>query len=94
MTSAPFPWPRRDIGGPAYTLVAEVGCNHKGDMAVGRRFLEQLDAALPEDAVVVSDMADFERLHKESLTRLPGVARVNSSVAIRTVRRKTELPLR
>ena len=36
--------------------------------------------------VVVSDMADFERVHKESLTRLPGVARVNSSVAIRTVR--------
>ena len=44
--------------------------------------------------VVVSDMADFERLHKEALTRLPGVARVNSSVAIRTVRKKTELPLR
>ena len=43
--------------------------------------------------VVVSDMADFERLHKESLTRLPGVARVNSSVAIRTVRKTTELPL-
>lgn len=44
--------------------------------------------------VVVSDMADFERLHNEALTRLPGVARVNSSVAIRTVRKKTELPLR
>ena len=44
--------------------------------------------------VVVADMADFERLHKESLTRLPGVARVNSSVAIRTVLKKTELPLR
>ena len=44
--------------------------------------------------VVVADMADFERLHKESLTRLPGVARVNSSVAIRTVQKKTELPLR
>ncbi len=44
--------------------------------------------------LVVSDMADFERIHKESLTRLPGVARVNSSVAIRTVQRKTELPLR
>ncbi len=43
--------------------------------------------------VVVSDMADFERLHNESLTRLPGVARVNSSVAIRTVRKTTELPL-
>jgi DNA-binding Lrp family transcriptional regulator len=43
--------------------------------------------------VVVSDMADFERVHIESLTRLPGVARVNSSVAIRTVRKTTELPL-
>lgn len=43
--------------------------------------------------VVVKNMADFERLHKESLTRLPGVARVNSSVAIRTVRKTTELPI-
>ena len=43
--------------------------------------------------VVVSDMADFERVHNEALTRLPGVARVNSSVAIRTVRKTTELPL-
>ncbi len=43
--------------------------------------------------VVIADMADFERLHNESLTRLPGVSRVNSSVAIRTVRKTTELPL-
>ena len=43
--------------------------------------------------VVVSDMADFERLHRDALTRLPGVARVNSSVAIRTVQKKTQLPL-
>ncbi|MEM7430312.1 MAG: Lrp/AsnC family transcriptional regulator [Pseudomonadota bacterium] len=43
--------------------------------------------------VVVRNMADFERLHKEALTRLPGVARVNSSVGIRTVQKKTELPL-
>ena len=43
--------------------------------------------------LVVSDMADFERLHNEALTRLPGVARVNSSIAIRTVRRTTELPI-
>jgi len=42
--------------------------------------------------IVVADMADFERVHKESLTQLPGVARVNSSVAIRTVRKTTELP--
>ena len=44
--------------------------------------------------VVVADMADFERLHKGALTRLPGGARVNSSVAIRTVQKKTEVPLR
>jgi len=44
--------------------------------------------------VVVADMADFERIHKTELTRLPGVARVNSSFGIRTVQRKTQLPLR
>ena len=44
--------------------------------------------------VVVADMADFERIHKEFLTRLPGVARVNSSFGIRTVQCKTELPLK
>ena len=44
--------------------------------------------------VVVADMADFERIHKDALTQLPGVARVNSSVAIRTVLKKTELPLK
>ena len=43
--------------------------------------------------LVVSDMADFERLHNDALTRLPGVARVNSSVAIRTVRKTTVLPI-
>lgn len=43
--------------------------------------------------LVVADMADFERIHNEALTRLPGVARVNSSVAIRTIRRRSELPL-
>ena len=43
--------------------------------------------------LVVSDMADFERLHNDALTRLPGVARVNSSVAIRTVRKTTVLPV-
>jgi DNA-binding Lrp family transcriptional regulator len=44
--------------------------------------------------VVVSDMADFERVHNDALTRLPGVARVNSSIAIRTVTKTTELPLK
>jgi len=44
--------------------------------------------------VVVSDPSDFERLHSQQLTRLPGVARVQSSCALRTVRKSTELPIR
>jgi DNA-binding Lrp family transcriptional regulator len=44
--------------------------------------------------VVVSDPSDFERLHSQHLTRLPGVARVQSSFALRTVRKGNELPLR
>jgi Lrp/AsnC family transcriptional regulator, leucine-responsive regulatory protein len=44
--------------------------------------------------VVVTDPADFERLHSQHLTRLPGVARVQSSFALRTVRKSAELPVR
>ena len=44
--------------------------------------------------VVVSDPADFERLHSQHLTRLPGVARVHSSFALRTVQKARELPIR
>jgi Lrp/AsnC family leucine-responsive transcriptional regulator len=44
--------------------------------------------------VVVSDAADYERIHHESLTRLPGVARVRSSFTLRTVAKRTEIPLR
>jgi len=43
--------------------------------------------------VAVSDPADFERLHSQHLTRLPGVARVQSSFALRTVRKSVELPV-
>jgi DNA-binding Lrp family transcriptional regulator len=43
--------------------------------------------------VVVSDTADFERLHSKTLTRLPGVSRVQSSFALRTVRKSSELPV-
>jgi len=42
---------------------------------------------------VFLDLADFERLHNDSLTRLRSVARVNASIAICTVRKTTELPL-
>ena len=42
--------------------------------------------------VAVADMADFERVHNDALTRLPGVARVHSSIALRSVKRSQELP--
>lgn len=44
--------------------------------------------------VVVADTEDFERLHNKHLTRLPGVARVHSSFALRTVQKSRELPIR
>jgi len=42
--------------------------------------------------VVVEDTADYERLHNDYLTRLPGVVRVQSSFALRTVTKKTDIP--
>ncbi len=44
--------------------------------------------------LVVADLADFERVHSQHLTRLPSVARVQSSFAMRTVTRTTAIPLR
>lgn len=44
--------------------------------------------------VVVADTADFERVHSQHLTRLPHVARVHSSFALRPVQKSRELPLR
>ena len=43
--------------------------------------------------VAVANTADYERIHREQLTRLPGVVRVRSSFALRTVTRTTELPI-
>lgn len=44
--------------------------------------------------VIVEDARDYERIHSRDLTRLPGVARVNSNFSLRTVVKKTELPIR
>lgn len=41
--------------------------------------------------VVVGDTEDYERLHTQYLTSLPGVVRVQSSFALRTVVKKTEI---
>lgn len=43
--------------------------------------------------VVVADGADYERLHTQVLTRLPGVARVRSAFTLRTVAKRTALPM-
>ncbi|EGI75987.1 Lrp/AsnC family transcriptional regulator [Hylemonella gracilis] len=39
------------------------------------------------------DAEDLERVHREVLMRLPGVARVNSMLVLRTVKKTTALPL-
>lgn len=44
--------------------------------------------------VIVEDARDYERIHSSHLTQLPGVDRVHSSFALRTVIKKTELPIR
>src|SRR3974390_937192 len=36
---------------------------------------------------VVADAADFERVHRQELTRLPGIARIHSSFALRAIAR-------
>lgn len=41
--------------------------------------------------VIVGDARDYERIHNQYLTRLPGVDRVQSSFALRTVTKRTEI---
>ncbi len=43
--------------------------------------------------VVASDSDDFARIHRQHLSRLPGVAQMQSSFALRTVFKTTALPL-
>ncbi|WP_323770462.1 Lrp/AsnC family transcriptional regulator [Antarctobacter sp.] len=43
--------------------------------------------------VVAEDTEDFARIHRQYLTRLPGVAQMQSSFALRTVFRTTALPV-
>ena len=43
--------------------------------------------------VAVSDAGDYERIHRSLLTPLPGVARVQSSFALRAVKEAVALPL-
>jgi Lrp/AsnC family leucine-responsive transcriptional regulator len=43
--------------------------------------------------IVAKDVDDLERIHSTHLTRLAGVARVTSSIAMRQVVRRAELPI-
>lgn len=43
--------------------------------------------------LVAEDTEDFARIHRQYLTRLPGVAQMKSSFALRTVSETTALPL-
>ncbi|MEM8729359.1 MAG: Lrp/AsnC family transcriptional regulator [Pseudomonadota bacterium] len=43
--------------------------------------------------VVAEDTEDFARIHRQSLSRLPGVAQMQSSFALRTVFKTTALPV-
>jgi len=43
--------------------------------------------------ITAADPIDFERIHRDHLARLPGVSRMRSSFAIRTISRSTAYPL-
>jgi Lrp/AsnC family transcriptional regulator, leucine-responsive regulatory protein len=43
--------------------------------------------------IAYRDSGDFERIHTDILTQLPGVSRVQSTLALRTVKKTTELPI-
>lgn len=43
--------------------------------------------------VIARDTEDFARIHRRYLARLPGVAQMHSSFALRTVRETTALPV-
>jgi Lrp/AsnC family transcriptional regulator, leucine-responsive regulatory protein len=43
--------------------------------------------------IVYRDSRDFERIHTDILTQLPGVSLVQSTLALRTVKKTTELPV-
>lgn len=43
--------------------------------------------------ITYEDAGHLERLHAETLTQLPGVVRVHSTLTLRTVKRTTKLPI-
>ncbi len=68
----------------------EEAVNRVGEVAECHLLTGEADYVL---RVVARDAADFERLHSKVLTKLPGVARVDSSLVLRTVVRSAGLPV-
>ena len=50
--------------------------------------------AQPLLRVIAKDAADYERIHTQHLTQLPGISRVRSSFSLRTVVKKNTIPIR
>jgi len=44
--------------------------------------------------IIYSDAREIERIHTDVLTQFPGVARVQSTLALRTVKKTTAIPLK
>ena len=82
------------------TLVSQQQADLAAFEAAVREIPEVMECYLMSGAadyilrVIVEDARDYERVHSQHLTRLPGVARVNSNFSLRTVIKKTELPIR
>jgi DNA-binding Lrp family transcriptional regulator len=90
----------RQALGLGMTVIVHVGLNSQNEDVL--KAFEEAVAAAPsvvschlmsgEDdylvTVMARDLADFERIHKEQLSRFPGVARLKSSFALRQVANK------
>ena len=73
---------------PGGELVVEVA-GRATPARLGWTFTDVAPGAL----LAYRDARDFERIHTDILTQLPGVSRVQSTLALRTVKKTTELPV-
>lgn len=87
----------REAAGPGVTVIVQITLERQTDEHL-RRF-EEAVRRLPEARechlmtgmadyllrLEARDAADYERIHKDALSRMPGVARIQSSFAIRRV---------
>ena len=94
----------RKVGGPT-TVFVEITLSAQADEVLENfekavaRIPDVLECHLMAGAadyilkVVAEDTDDFARIHRQHLTRLPGVAQMQSSFALRTVFKTTALPI-